>query len=43
MFISQRVMAQTAQELNGQGMSINMIARIMGLSENDVKYLVRRE
>lgn len=43
MFTSNRIMQKTAQELNGQGMSYGMIARIMGISEDDVRYLVRRE
>lgn len=43
MFTSNRIMAQTAQELNGQGMSNGMIAKIMGISEDDVRYLIRRE
>lgn len=37
------VLAKAAQVMEGQGMSYNMIARALGLSEDDVRYLVRRE
>lgn len=37
------VLRTAAQTMKGNGMSVSMISRALGITEDQVKYLVRRE